>query len=189
MVTQFILINSKKYVGLTVEEMNEILKSRCSVWWHRIVFWYDINFSGDQGQDGGNNRDYTGQNPGDRDLNFHRPESLKSRDWILVLLTVSQNIKQFRSELPLFSTIYILCSIVMVEETCLGVISRRGYITGFLWSTGKVFLPKFQIWFPNEPDNADPGEECVTFHAEGKIRDVPCFYNLPFLCEKGLEVS
>jgi hypothetical protein len=58
-----------------------------------------------------------------------------------------------------------------------------------LLSAGKPFLPKFPIWFPNEPDNADPGEDCVTFHAEGKIRDVPCFYNLPFLCEKGLDVS
>jgi len=54
--------------------------------------------------------------------------------------------------------------------------------------TGKPFVPEFPIWFPNEPDNADPGEECVTFHAEGKLRDVPCFYNLPFLCEKHLDL-
>jgi hypothetical protein len=58
-----------------------------------------------------------------------------------------------------------------------------------LFSAGKPFLPKFPIGFPNEPDNADPGEDCVTFHAEGKIRDVPCFYNLPFLCERELDVS
>lgn len=54
--------------------------------------------------------------------------------------------------------------------------------------TGKPFVLEFPIWFPNEPDNADPGEECVTFHAEGKLRDVPCFYNLPFLCEINLDL-
>jgi hypothetical protein len=57
-----------------------------------------------------------------------------------------------------------------------------------LFFTGMPFVPEFPIWFPNEPDNADPGEECVTFHAEGKLRDVPCFYNLPFLCEKHLDL-
>ncbi|PSN47673.1 hypothetical protein C0J52_18408 [Blattella germanica] len=53
----------------------------------------------------------------------------------------------------------------------------------------KLFQPRFPVWFPGEPDNADPGEDCVTFHAEGKIRDVPCFYNLPFLCEKEPDIS
>ncbi|KAJ9587266.1 hypothetical protein L9F63_019215 [Diploptera punctata] len=46
------------------------------------------------------------------------------------------------------------------------------------------FMPEsVSIWFPNEPNNADPGEDCVTMHLEGKLRDVPCFYNLPFLCQ------
>jgi len=39
------------------------------------------------------------------------------------------------------------------------------------------------VWFPDEPNNAPPGEDCITLHLEGKLRDVPCFYNLPFLCQ------
>ncbi|XP_069695669.1 uncharacterized protein [Periplaneta americana] len=53
---------------------------------------------------------------------------------------------------------------------------------------GKPFNPGFPIWFVNEPDNADPGESCVTFHIEGRTRDVPCFYSLPFFCEKDIPV-
>ncbi|XP_069673044.1 uncharacterized protein [Periplaneta americana] len=54
---------------------------------------------------------------------------------------------------------------------------------------GTPFRTDFPIWFPDEPDNADPGEDCVTFHSEGKIRDVPCFYNLPFMCQKEPDIS
>lgn len=39
------------------------------------------------------------------------------------------------------------------------------------------------VWFPDEPNNAPPGEDCITLHLEGKMRDVPCFYTLPFLCQ------
>ncbi|KAJ8871979.1 hypothetical protein PR048_028319 [Dryococelus australis] len=40
------------------------------------------------------------------------------------------------------------------------------------------------VWLPNEPDNAAPGEDCVTFHVIGRIRDVPCYYELPYVCER-----
>ncbi|KAJ9590459.1 hypothetical protein L9F63_016490 [Diploptera punctata] len=53
---------------------------------------------------------------------------------------------------------------------------------------GNIFNPDFPIWFTSEPDNAPPGEDCVTFHMEGRTRDVPCFYELPFFCEKDLPV-
>ncbi|KDR10088.1 uncharacterized protein LOC110838268 [Zootermopsis nevadensis] len=53
---------------------------------------------------------------------------------------------------------------------------------------GKPFAPEFPIWFRTEPDNAPPGEYCVTFHIEGRTRDVPCFYELPFFCEKDIPV-
>ncbi|XP_069672851.1 uncharacterized protein [Periplaneta americana] len=49
---------------------------------------------------------------------------------------------------------------------------------------GEPFQPESEsFWFPNEPNNANAGEECVTLHLEGKLRDVPCFYNLPFICQ------
>lgn len=54
--------------------------------------------------------------------------------------------------------------------------------------SGKPFAPEFPIWFSTEPDNAPPGEYCVTFHIEGRTRDVPCFYLLPFFCEKDIPV-
>jgi hypothetical protein len=54
--------------------------------------------------------------------------------------------------------------------------------------SGKPFVPDFPIWFSTEPDNAPPGEYCVTFHTEGRTRDVPCFYALPFFCEKDIPV-
>nr|CAD7589170.1 unnamed protein product [Timema genevievae] len=42
-----------------------------------------------------------------------------------------------------------------------------------------------QAWLPDEPDDAPPGEDCVTFHTTGKLRDVPCYFELPYICEKG----
>nr|CAD7452195.1 unnamed protein product [Timema tahoe] len=42
------------------------------------------------------------------------------------------------------------------------------------------------IWAPGEPDEQYPGEDCVTFHVSGKIRDVPCLYSLPFVCQLDL---
>lgn len=80
----------------------------------------------------------------------------------------------------------VLEQAILQRQVYVGVHSS-GQDRNFSTVLGKPFLPKLPIWFPNEPDNADPGEDCVTFHAEGKIRDVPCFYNLPFLCEKELQ--
>ncbi|PNF42386.1 hypothetical protein B7P43_G02546 [Cryptotermes secundus] len=54
----------------------------------------------------------------------------------------------------------------------------------FTTEQGLPFASELPIWFHNEPDNAPPGEYCVTFHIEGRAQDVPCFYRLPFFCEK-----
>ncbi|PSN54451.1 hypothetical protein C0J52_06689 [Blattella germanica] len=54
---------------------------------------------------------------------------------------------------------------------------------------GKPFNPGFPIWFVNEPDNNSPGEYCVTFHMEGRTRDVPCSFPLPFFCEKDVPMA
>nr|CAD7589171.1 unnamed protein product [Timema genevievae] len=52
---------------------------------------------------------------------------------------------------------------------------------------GERFQPWDQsIWAPGEPDEQYPGEDCVTFHVSGKIRDVPCLYSLPFVCQLDL---
>nr|CAD7567536.1 unnamed protein product [Timema californicum] len=52
---------------------------------------------------------------------------------------------------------------------------------------GERFQPWDQsIWAPGEPDEQYPGEDCVTFHVSGKIRDVPCYYSLPFVCQLDL---
>nr|CAD7394736.1 unnamed protein product [Timema cristinae] len=56
----------------------------------------------------------------------------------------------------------------------------------FYTSTGFPFDPRQdQAWLPDEPDDASPGEDCVTFHTTGKLRDVPCYFELPYICEKG----
>lgn len=81
----------------------------------------------------------------------------------------------------------VLEQAILHRQVYVGVYSY-GHDRNFSTVLGKPFVPEFPIWFPNEPDNADPGEECVTFHAEGKLRDVPCFYNLPFLCEKHIDI-
>nr|CAD7424102.1 unnamed protein product [Timema monikensis] len=52
---------------------------------------------------------------------------------------------------------------------------------------GEPFQPWDEsIWAPGEPDEQYPGEDCVTFHQSGKIRDVPCLYSLPFVCQLDL---
>ncbi|XP_063224715.1 uncharacterized protein LOC134532224 [Bacillus rossius redtenbacheri] len=78
----------------------------------------------------------------------------------------------------------VLQSSVLRGQVLVGMndVRREGV---FETSSGEVFEPwNEMVWFPNEPDDASPGEDCVTFHVLGRIRDVPCYYELPFVCER-----
>ncbi|XP_063223469.1 uncharacterized protein LOC134531638 [Bacillus rossius redtenbacheri] len=60
----------------------------------------------------------------------------------------------------------------------------------FTAATGELFRPwNTSVWFPGEPDNADGDEDCVTFHTQGRLRDVPCRFSLPFFCELDEETT
>lgn len=76
---------------------------------------------------------------------------------------------------------------ILRQQVYVGV-SDPDHNRQFITVQGKPFAPDFPIWFLTEPDNAPPGEYCVTFHIEGRTRDVPCFYVLPFFCEKDIPV-
>nr|CAD7424103.1 unnamed protein product [Timema monikensis] len=101
-------------------------------------------------------------------------------------LAVVDSRSKVTSLLDLFSRYpHIPRSSALSNQVYVGITDLRSEGV-FYTSTGFPFDPRQdQAWLPDEPDDASPGEDCVTFHTTGKLRDVPCYFELPYICEKG----
>ncbi|XP_049868663.1 macrophage mannose receptor 1-like [Pectinophora gossypiella] len=65
--------------------------------------------------------------------------------------------------------------------------NKWGETSSYSWLTihGQTLQEAgYEVWEPNTPNNATPGEYCGSIYRSGKLNDMRCHEAIPFFCEK-----